>query len=180
MSKKIEKKLPAPAALRRLRLLILDVDGVMTDGTITYDSSGGELKSFNVKDGAGLDLWRRAGLRAGIITGRSSPMVARRAKELGFSFLEMGVTEKLPAFERMLAAAGLSAAETVAMGDDVYDLPILRRAGLGVAVADAVPEAREAADLVSSCPGGRGAVRETVELILKAQGRWKKLMGEFA
>lgn len=179
MSKKITKSSVDPDLLRPLRFLILDIDGVMTNGAITYTSSGEELKTFNVKDGAGLKYWTRVGYRAGIITGRSSPMVERRAKELGIEFVAMDAKLKLPAFEQMLEKAGVKPEEAVMIGDDLPDLPLINRVGLGVAVADAVLEVKEAADYITKKKGGRGAVRETIEYILKGQGRWESIMERY-
>ncbi|MCL2001598.1 MAG: HAD hydrolase family protein, partial [Planctomycetes bacterium] len=144
----------------------------MTDGSIVYDSENRELKTFNVKDGAGLKYWSQAGYRAGIITGRSSPMVTRRGNELDIEFIEMNAKQKLPVFERMLTIAGVAPEETAVVGDDLPDLPLIARAGFGVAVADAVDEVREAADMITNRKGGRGAVREVIEYLLRAQGRW--------
>ncbi|MCC8189664.1 MAG: HAD hydrolase family protein [Planctomycetes bacterium] len=179
MSKKIAVSDTVAQAARSIRLLVLDVDGVMTDGAITYTSAGDESKSFNVKDGAGIKYWHRAGHTAGIITGRSSPIVVRRAEELGIQMVEMDAKNKLPVFLRLLEAAGVAAAETAVIGDDLPDLPLIRRAGLGIAVADAVPAVREAAHLVTNTPGGRGAVRECIDLILTVQNRWDGLMERY-
>jgi 3-deoxy-D-manno-octulosonate 8-phosphate phosphatase (KDO 8-P phosphatase) len=175
----MQKKLPNQEIFARIHFLVLDVDGVMTDGSITYTSSGEEMTSFNAKDGAGLKYWARAGHRAGIITGRSSPVVLRRAKELDIAFVEMDAKDKLPALERMLAAAGVRAEEAAMIGDDLPDLPLIRRVGLGVAVADAVEEVREAAAMVTQARGGRGAVREVVECVLKSQGKWGEIMERY-
>lgn len=179
MSKKSGQSIPAPEILAPIRFLVLDVDGVLTDGSITYDANGGELKTFDVKDGAGLKYWVRAGHAAGIITGRSSPMVLRRAEELDIRLVEMNAKNKAPALERMLAAAGVTLAETAVIGDDLPDLPLIRRAGLGIAVADAVQEVREAAGLVTNNRGGRGAVREAIEYILRVQGRWDGILARY-
>ena len=179
MSKKIIKTPPEREKILPLRFLILDVDGVMTDGTISYTENGGEVKSFNVKDGAGLKYWMRAGHRAGIITGRSSPIVERRAEELGIAFVAMDAKNKLPAFEAMLREANVRPEEVAMIGDDLPDLPLIRRAGLGVAVADAVDEVREGADFVTEKDGGRGAVRELIEYVLKTQGRWEGIMERY-
>lgn len=173
------KKTPTPESVAGIRFLILDVDGVMTDGSITYTSSGEELKSFNVKDGAGMKYWARAGHAAGIITGRSSPVVLRRAKELDIAFVEMDAKSKLPALEAMLSAADVSLAEVAMIGDDLPDLPLIRRVGLGIAVADAVEEVKDAAAMITHTPGGRGAVREAVEFILKSQERWDGIMERY-
>ncbi len=175
----MRKKTPDPETLARIRFLILDVDGVMTDGSITYGSSGEEMKSFNVKDGAGLKYWARAGHRAGIITGRSSPVVLRRAQELDIALVTMDAKAKLPAFDAMLAEAGVRPEETAMIGDDLPDLPLIRRVGLGVAVADAVDEVKDAARMITLTRGGRGAVREVIERILKSQGRWDGIMERY-
>jgi 3-deoxy-D-manno-octulosonate 8-phosphate phosphatase (KDO 8-P phosphatase) len=179
MSKKIEQIIPNPEKILPIRFLLVDVDGVMTDGGITYSSDGSEIKTFNVKDGSGLMWWRRAGHAAGIVTGRSSPMVLRRAKELEIEFVEMDAKHKLPAFERILAAAGVSSEEVAVIGDDLPDLPLVKRAGLGIAVADAVDELKDAAAMITSKNGGKGAVREVIELILKTQGRWDVIMNRY-
>jgi 3-deoxy-D-manno-octulosonate 8-phosphate phosphatase (KDO 8-P phosphatase) len=163
----------------RIRALLLDVDGVMTDGGITYTSSGEELKTFNAKDGAGVKYWHRAGHASAIITGRSSPIVERRAAELGITVVEMGAKVKLPAFEMVLQKLSIAPEECVYVGDDLPDLPLIRAAGIGVAVADAVVEAKETADWVTELPGGRGAVREVIEKLLRAQGRWDALMARY-
>lgn len=162
-----------------IRFLILDIDGVMTDGSIIYGNNGEELKTFDVKDGAGMKYWRRAGHRAGIITGRSSAIVERRAAELDIEFVEMGAKDKTPAFRRMLEAAGVAPEETAMIGDDLPDMPLIARAGLGIAVADAVEEVKEAAMHVTKKAGGHGAVREAVEAILKAQGRWEGILSRY-
>ena len=179
MSEKIKINQLDAESLARIRFLILDVDGVMTDGSIIYTASGDELKCFNVKDGAGLKYWQRAGHRAGIITGRSSPVVERRAAELGIEFLEMNAKNKLPAYDRMLGQAGVRPEEVAMIGDDLPDYPLIVRSGLGIAVADAVEEVKDAADLVTHTAGGRGAVREVIDLLLKAQGRWDAILQRY-
>ncbi len=179
MSKKLLKSPPTGEKVAPIRLLILDVDGVLTDGSIIYGSSGEELKAFNVKDGAGLKYWRRVGHATGIITGRESSMVLRRAKELDIQYVEMNAKNKAPALERLLAAAGVKPEEAAMVGDDLPDIPIMRRVGLAVAVRDAVLEVREAADMVTEKKGGKGAVREVIEYILKAQGRWEGIMERY-
>jgi len=179
MTRNSRKITPDPETIAKLRFLILDVDGVMTDGSICYTSSGEEMKTFDVKDGAGMKYWARAGHRAGIITGRSSPMVERRAKELDIGFVIMNAKFKLPALEEMLAIAGVEPAEVAMVGDDLPDLPLIRRVGFGVAVADAVDEVKEAAAMVTERKGGRGVVREVVEFILKSQGRWDAIMERY-
>lgn len=163
----------------RIELLLLDVDGVLTDGSIVYGGEDLELKRFHVRDGSGLKLWQRAGKRAAILSGRSSRAVDRRAAELGVSPVFQGRTEKLPAFEELLAATGLRAEQVCAIGDDLPDLPVLLRCGLGIAVADACRELREAADYTTALPGGRGAVRDAIEWLLKLQGSWNELVATY-
>src|SRR5438552_11603149 len=140
----------------RIRLLLLDVDGVLTDGAIVYADDGTELKRFHVRDGSGLKLWQLAGRRAAIVSGRNSPAVARRAAELGVAPVLQGRADKLAAFEALLAETGLRPEQVCAVGDDLPDLPVLRRCGLAVAVADACPEVRAAAGYVAAPPGGPG------------------------
>ncbi len=159
-----------------IELLVLDVDGVLTDGRITYSDDGRETKSFHVRDGAGVRLWLDAGRQAAIISGRQSAAVSRRAQELGIPHVIQGVSAKLPAFKALLQQVGLAPEQACVIGDDLPDLPLVRNAGLGVAVADACPELRFAAHHVTSKPGGQGAVRETIELLLTEQGRWQLLL----
>ena len=159
-----------------VRLLILDVDGVLTDGTIIYSDSGEELKRFHVRDGSGLKLWRRAGMHAAFLSGRSSPAVSRRAAELGVTVVLQGRSDKLEALAEILAATGCAASQSCAVGDDLQDLPLLNAVGVAVAVHDACPEVRTMADYVTATPGGRGAARELVEWLLKRQGRWDGLI----
>ncbi|MFQ5896220.1 MAG: KdsC family phosphatase [Nitrospinota bacterium] len=164
-----------PERARRVRLLAMDVDGVLTDGGI-YLAEGVELRRFDVKDGAGIVLAQRAGLEVAWLSGRSSPVVAARAADLGVRHLRQGSLDKLPGYLEVVSELGLADAQVAYVGDDVLDVPVLRRVGLAVAVADASPEARRAAHLVTRAAGGRGAVREVVELILKAQGKWEGLL----
>jgi 3-deoxy-D-manno-octulosonate 8-phosphate phosphatase (KDO 8-P phosphatase) len=163
----------------RVRLLLLDCDGVLTDGRITPVEGGEELKSFNTRDGHGLVLLHRAGLRSGIISGRTSRLVELRAADLGVSFVRQGALNKVAVFEGLLAEASVEPGQVAYVGDDVVDIPLMRRCGLGVAVADATPDTRDAAHHVTRLPGGFGAVREVCELILKAQGRWDELMKRY-
>lgn len=163
----------------RIELLLLDVDGVLTDGTVIYSDSGEELKRFHVRDGSGLKLWRASGKRTAIVSGRASAAVERRAAELGIAPVLQGRDDKPRAFEEVLAAVGLTADRVCCVGDDLADLPILTRAGLAIAVADACPEVRAAAHLTTITPGGRGAVREAVEWLLKLQGRWDELIAGY-
>lgn len=163
----------------RIKLLLMDCDGVLTDGRITLLGESGEQKSFHTRDGQGLVLLHSAGLRSGIISGRTSPAVERRARELGVSYLHQGIRDKPKEFDLLLAKAGLSDTEVCYVGDDVVDIPLMLRAGLAVAVADAGEETRAAAHYVTRLPGGYGAVRDVAELILKAQGRWAGLMRQY-
>jgi 3-deoxy-D-manno-octulosonate 8-phosphate phosphatase (KDO 8-P phosphatase) len=171
----------APLADRaaRIELLLLDVDGVLTDGALVYTDAGAELKRFHVRDGSGLKLWRDAGKRAAIVSGRNSPAVDRRAAELGITPVRQGCADKLPAFEAILAETGLRPEQVCAVGDDLPDLPVLLRCGLAVAVADACSEVRAEAVYVTAVPGGHGAVRDAVEWLLKLRGEWDALVRRF-
>jgi len=161
----------------RVGLLCLDVDGVLTDGTVLIDDLGRETKRFNVRDGAGLKLWARAGFVTAIITGRSSMALRHRADELGIRLIVQGCGDKAAAFAELLEALDLPASRAAVVGDDLPDLPMLRLCGYPVAVADAAPEVRREAAWVTTAAGGRGAVREVVEHLLKAKDRWEELIG---
>ncbi|HJU54215.1 MAG TPA: HAD hydrolase family protein [Pyrinomonadaceae bacterium] len=163
----------------RIKLLLMDCDGVLTDGRITLVGDGDEEKSFHTRDGHGIVLLHRAGLASGIISGRTSSLVERRARELGMRYVRQGTWDKIKDFSELLAEAGVTEHEVAFVGDDVTDIPLMQRSALAVAVADAVPEARAAAHFVTQLPGGHGAVREVTELILKAQGRWSELMKRY-
>jgi 3-deoxy-D-manno-octulosonate 8-phosphate phosphatase (KDO 8-P phosphatase) len=174
-----EPSRPQPAAGPTLQqrcagieLLVLDVDGVLTDGAIVYGTGGLEVKAFHVRDGSGLKLWHRAGKRTALLTGRRSPVVDVRAEELGVGLVLQGVGEKLPALAQVLEGAGVLPAAACFVGDDLPDLAPLRACGLAVAVADACAEVRAAAHYVTRAPGGRGAVREVIELVLRCQQLW--------
>jgi 3-deoxy-D-manno-octulosonate 8-phosphate phosphatase (KDO 8-P phosphatase) len=160
------------ADLAKIKLLLLDVDGVMTDGRIIYDSDGGETKAFDVKDGHGLKLLQRAGIRVGIITGRQSPIVARRATELGIELVYQGIKDKSVPFNEIMQTLALDPEEIAYIGDDIVDLPVMRKVGFSVTVADAVDDVKPFADMVTKRSGGRGAVREVCDFILKESGRW--------
>jgi len=162
-----------------IKLLLMDCDGVLTDGHVWLIESGDEQKSFNVRDGLGLALWHRAGLKSGIISGRSSSCVARRASELNIEFVRQGGEDKLKHFEELLSQAGVEEREVAFVGDDLNDIPLMLRSEFAVAVADAAEETRAIAHYVTRAPGGNGAVRETIELILKAQGRWSELVRKY-
>lgn len=162
--------------IARIDLLVLDVDGVLADGRITYTDDGREIKSFHVRDGSGLNYWVKTGRQAAIISGRSSPAVTRRAAELGITHLYQGAASKLPALRELLLATGKSPESVCVIGDDLPDLPLLRNVGLGIAVADACIDLRAAAHHVTSLPGGQGAVREVIEMLLQQQGLWQSLL----
>jgi len=163
----------------RIKLLLMDCDGVLTDGRLWLTDDGDEQKSFNTHDGLGLSLLHRAGVKSGIITGRSSRAVVRRAQELGIEFVCQGSPDKIGAFEQLLKEAGVDENEVAFVGDDLPDIPIMNRAELAVAVADAVEETRAVAHYVTRAKGGRGAVREVIEIILKSQGRWHDLVEDY-
>ena len=160
----------------RIKLLLMDCDGVLTDGRIWLFENGEEQKGFHTRDGLGIDLWHRAGLRSGIISGRTSSAVETRARTLGMSFVVQGHENKVRAFAETLAQAGVTNDEVAYIGDDLNDIPLMMQSGLGVAVADAAFETRERAHYVTKALGGFGAVREVIELILKSQGRWDVLI----
>jgi len=164
---------------RRIKLLILDCDGVLTDGRIIMLPDGDETKAFDVKDGHAMVMAERAGLRIAIISGRKSSVVRARATELGVAHLHEMAWVKMEPYEKILTEEGLTDDEVCFVGDDVVDIPLLRRAGLAVAVADAVEEARQHSHVVTTKPGGRGAVREVIEFILKAQDKWDDALARY-
>lgn len=170
---------PLLERLQNIDWLVLDVDGVLTDGGIYYDNAGVETKRFHVRDGSGLKIWGFVGKRAAIITGRTSKLVGIRAAELGIAPVIQGAAEKLPAYRQFLAETGTSPDRVCAIGDDIPDLGVLIQSELAIAVADACPEVRDAADFVTRAIGGAGAVREAIELILKAQGKWQPVVDRF-
>ena len=165
---------------RRIKLLLMDCDGVLTDGRLWLTSDGDEQKAFHARDGQGISLLHRAGLRTGIITGRTSSAVDRRAQDLKMSYVRQYAKDKIKALDEILADAGVARDECAYIGDDVADIPVMRRVGFAVAVSDAVEETKQAAHYVTALPGGQGAVREACDLILKAQGRWDELMERFS
>jgi 3-deoxy-D-manno-octulosonate 8-phosphate phosphatase (KDO 8-P phosphatase) len=164
----------------RIRVLLMDVDGTMTDGSVTLlsqnDGTALEIKTFDAHDGQGLTLARTAGLRTGCITGRESPALLRRAQEMKMEFVYMKQPLKMPAYEEILRKAEASDAEVAFVGDDLPDIPLLRRAGLAVAVGDAVPEVKDAAHYTTRALAGRGAIREAVELILRSKDIWAEMI----
>ncbi|HIF31427.1 MAG TPA: phenylphosphate carboxylase subunit delta [Planctomycetes bacterium] len=159
-----------------IRLILSDVDGVLTDGGIVYDNEGVEQKRFHVRDGLGINLWQRAGHIFGILTARTSHIVQVRTAELGIHIVCQGFEDKLAKGREVIAELNLEPREVCFIGDDLPDLPLIREVGMGVAVADASPEVREVADYVTSCKGGKGAVREVVEMLLRAQQRWDDIV----
>lgn len=163
----------------RIKLLLMDCDGVLTDGRLWLTEDGGEQKTFNTHDGLGITLLHRAGLRSGIITGRSSQAVTRRAEELGVEFVRQGDADKMAAFTSVLQLAGVAESEVAYVGDDLNDIPLMQRSEFAVAVANAVAETHSVAHYITSAKGGRGAVREVIEIILKSQGRWQDLVDEY-
>ena len=163
----------------KIKLLVMDVDGVLTNGCVIINSDGSEGKAFNLLDGHGIKLWHRAGFKTAMISGRASIATTIRAEQLGINFLRQGCLQKLPAFEELLAEVGLTAEEVLYIGDDLLDLPLVKRAGIGVAVANAVEELKEVADYITVKHGGAGAVREVIEMVLKATGKWDDLMQRY-
>jgi len=164
---------------RRIELILSDVDGVLTDGGIWYDNQGVELKAFHIRDGLGIKLWQRAGFKFGLLTARTSHIVKLRALELGIDLVRQGFENKLPAAQDILRELHLEPDQVCYIGDDLTDLPVIRHVGLGVAVADAVSEVRSAATYITKSPGGRGAVRELVELVLKGKNRWDDVVQKY-
>ena len=164
----------------KIKLVFLDVDGVMTDGRITMNSQGEETKSFNVKDGLGLKMLMSGGVDVVIVTGRSSQVVEHRANDLGIEEVHQGVTDKNLLCRQIIKDREFTKQEICCIGDDLMDLPMFSEAGLCIAVADAVKEVREAADFITRSKGGFGAVREACEWLLKCQGKWQTALAPFA
>ncbi len=177
MSKKISKHLNA--RLARVKLFLCDVDGVLTDGMVLM-GGGVESKRFNIRDGLGLKMLQRQGVKVGWVSRRPSGATQQRAADLKIDFLVQSDSNKVEAIESILRKVGLNWPQVCYVGDDVVDLGVLNRVGVGVAVANGVEEARAAADYVTKMAGGQGAVREVVELVLKAQGRWKQIVAEYS
>ena len=164
---------------KKIKLLLLDVDGVLTDGTIVYTEDGGESKGFNTKDGFGLRMLQDSGIEVGVITARTSEAVQRRAGDLGFAHLYQGRKDKNDVYDEILKTTGLRPLHTAYMGDDWLDLPLLGRVGLSAAPADAAPEVQQRVDYVCRQNGGRGAVREICDLILEARGQLSMLLAQY-
>ncbi len=165
--------------LRGLRALIMDVDGVLTDGGIILDDRGGESKKFHVRDGHGLKLLRRTGFRLALLTGRYSPVVERRAAELGIETVYQKVFDKITAYEQIREQFGLEDRQIAYLGDDLVDIPVLRRVGFAATVADGIAELDQVVHWRTRQAGGRGAVRELCELILRVQGTWDQVTGKY-
>ena len=164
---------------KQIKLLLLDVDGVLTDGSIIYDEQGREVKVFNVRDGAMVKWLKRVGIEVAILTGRKSKALERRAEELGVEILIQDAKDKLFAFQSLLEKTGFKPKEIAYLGDDWHDLPVLKRVGLSACPKDAVKEIKEQVDYVCVAGGGKGAVRELGELILKAQGKWEEIIKKY-
>ncbi len=165
--------------LTQIQLLALDVDGVLTDGTLIINADGSESKFFNSLDGHGIRMWQRAGLKVALISGRASAPTELRAEQLQIEYVFQDCHYKLPVVEQLLDKLGLSPANMAFIGDDLTDMPVMRYVGFGVAVANAVDEVKQCADYVTTRPGGSGAVREVIEYILKNSGRWQELMKRY-
>ena len=168
---------PDDQALRDIRMLLTDVDGILTDGHIHFDGAGVEIKTFHVHDGAGLVYWHRCGGKSGFVSGRGSDVVRKRAEELKVEEIHLGKLDKLPVVEDILARHDLTPANIAYIGDDLADLPVLRIAGFAATVPEARPEVLSAVHYVTETRAGRGAVRELVEVLLKAQGHWDDIVG---
>ena len=168
------------AKVKKITHLILDVDGVMTDGRIVFDDDGRELKSFDVKDGHGLKLLMRTGVEVILLTGRQSRVVDHRAKDLGIKEVYQGSKNKIQVFDRILSEKGLSESCVACMGDDLTDIPLLSRCGFSAAPSDASGHVKRIVDYVTGKEGGRGAVREVCEIILHAQGTWKDVVARYS
>ncbi len=165
--------------LADIEMLVMDVDGVLTDGTLVINADGSESKFFNSMDGHGIRMWQRTGLKVALISGRASEPTQRRAEQLQIEYVFQDCHNKLPVFEKLLEQLGLSPDKVAYIGDDLTDLLTIRYAGFGAAVAIAVDEVKQYADYVTTRPGGSGAVREVIEYILKNSGRWQKLMARY-
>ncbi len=165
--------------LKNIKLLILDVDGVLTDGRIEYGSGGMEIKAFDVKDGFGIRLLLEAGIEVAIITGRKSDALRHRVKDLKIEHLYEGVEDKVDVFKELLEKLGVDEEKVAYVGDDLYDLPVMTKVGVSIAVHDAHEAVKESADLVTTLPGGRGAVREVCEAMLEAKGLMQEIVERY-
>ena len=167
------------AKAAHIRLLLFDVDGVLTDGRVLLHDDGTESKQFHIRDGTAIVWAHRAGLLTGLLSARTSPATVQRAAQLSMSIVTQGVTVKLDAYDQVLREHRLTDAQVAYMGDDLLDLPVLARVGLSAAPADAVPDVRARVDWLSQAPGGHGAVRELIELVLRAQRAWEPLVQNY-
>ncbi len=164
---------------KKIKLLVMDVDGVLTDGRVIYANSGDELKFFDVTDGMGLSLWSRAGLKSAILTARKSKVVSKRSKVIHIDRIYQNAVRKLEVFERILSDFKVSPEEICYIGDDVIDIPVLKRVGFAVCVPNSVPVVKDVVHYITKKEGGRGAVREVIDMILKTQGKWSELMKRY-
>jgi len=167
-------------ALANIQLLILDVDGVLTDGGIIRDDAGQQIKRFHVRDGAGIVMWKRLNKDVAIITGKESEVVNHRAGELGIERVYQNISNKLESYRELLEELGLSDAQVAYIGDDLPDLPVMKRCGCPIAVADAVEEVRAVARYVTKYPGGYGAVRDGIEYLIKEMGMWNQVLERYS
>jgi 3-deoxy-D-manno-octulosonate 8-phosphate phosphatase (KDO 8-P phosphatase) len=163
---------------QRIKLLLMDCDGVLTDGRLWLTSDGDEQKSFHARDGQGISVWHRAGYQSGVISGRTSTALDRRARDMKMAYIHQYAKDKIAAMEECLIAASVTTDECCFIGDDLGDIAVMRRVGLAIAVGDAALDTKAVAHYVTDKRGGKGAVRETVELILKAQRRWDDLVAQ--
>ena len=167
-------------ACSKIELILSDVDGVMTDGGIQLLDDGTQFVKFHIRDGMGVRLWREAGKRFGIVTGRKLDSIRKRAEDLWLDIIRLGIDDKLPAVDELAAEFNITREQVCYIGDDLLDLKTIQSVGLGVAVADAVEDVRKAAKYTTSVPGGQAAVREVIELILKNTGRWDDVMSRYS
>jgi len=172
------KNEPSPN-LADIQLLVLDVDGVLTDGNIIITEQGRESKSFNTQDGHGIRLWRRAGLKVALLSGRASDATSKRAQQLEIDYVFQACFDKMSVLTRLCEQLKLSAQNIAYVGDDLMDIAPIKYAGFGVAVANAVQQVKQVADYITDCRGGRGAVREVIEYILKSSGRWERVVQKY-
>lgn len=177
---KLGKVTPVSRDPKKIRLLILDVDGVLTDGSLILGSDGQEYKLFNSKDGAAIKWWLRSGRQMAWISGRESPAVLHRAEQLGVQHVYQRILDKVPVYSRLLEQLAVPESGTAYIGDDLVDLPIMSRCGFAISVADAMDEVRTRADLTTERPGGRGAVAEAIRFLLQAAGDWEKVVAKYS
>ena len=171
--------MPINAKASKIKLLLFDVDGVLTDGKILLHADGSESKQFDIKDGTGIIWAQRAGLTVGLLSARTSAATGQRAAQLGITLVHQGVASKLESYEQIVDSLLLDDEQVAYMGDDVLDLPVLVRVGLATAPADAVEDVRSRVHWVSTAKGGQGAARDLIEVILRAKGRWDALLAEY-